>query len=48
MELSRSSAIGATNLYEIQFDKRNKDKFFLKGNSNNSVRKDVDQKENKQ
>ena len=48
LELSKSSAIGETNIYEIQFDKRNKDKFFPKENLNNSVRKDITAKENKQ
>jgi len=48
LELSKSSAIGETNIYEIQFDKRNKEKFFPKENLNNSVRKDITAKENKQ
>ena len=48
LELSKSSAIGETNIYEIQFDKRNKEKFFPKENLNNSVRKDISAKENKQ
>jgi len=48
LELSRSSAIGNTNIYEIQFDKRNKDKFFPKEITNNSATKDINPKDNKQ
>ena len=32
LELSKSSATGQTQIYEIQFDKRNKEKFFPKEN----------------
>ena len=30
LELSKTEAKGSTEIYEIQFDKRNKEKFFLK------------------
>jgi len=48
LELSKAAAIGYTDIYEIQFDKRNKEKFFPKENLNNFVRKDITAKENKQ
>ena len=48
MELAKSTAIEDTDIYEIQFDKRNQDKFFSKENLNNNVRKDIASKENKQ
>ena len=41
LELSKAAAIGYTDIYEIQFDKRNKEKFF-------PAPKDNNQKENPQ
>ena len=41
LELSKAAAIGYTDIYEIQFDKRNKEKFF-------PASKDNKQKENPQ
>ena len=48
MEIAKTRAIEDTDIYEIQFDKRNQDKFFSKENLNNNVRKDIASKENKQ
>ena len=41
LELSKAAAKGYTDIYEIQFDKRNKEKFF-------PAPKDINQKENPQ
>ena len=42
LELSKTGAKGYTEIYEIQFDKRNKEKFFPKDNDkNNSQKSDI-------
>ena len=42
LELSKTGAKGNTDIYEIQFDKRNKEKFFPKDNDkNNSQKSDI-------
>jgi len=47
LELSKSGASGNTSIYEIQFDKRNKEKYFQKENAqNNDPQKDNEIKEN--
>ena len=53
LELSKTGAKGNTDIYEIEFDKRNKEKFFLKDitpNNNNLQKNDIklDDKKNKE
>ena len=45
LELSTLGAKGYTEIYNIQFDKRNKEKYFQKDNLSNSIRKDINTKE---
>ena len=46
LELSKSGATGNTSIYEIQFDKRNKEKYFQKDIQSSDILKDNDNKEN--
>ena len=51
--MSKTGAKGNTDIYEIEFDKRNKEKFFLKDitpNNNNLQKNDIklDDKKNKE
>ena len=47
MELQSSGAKGNTGIYEIQFDKRNKEKFFQKEkNEKDNMQKSNNEKEN--
>ena len=47
LELSKAGARGNTEIYEIQFDKRNKEKFFQKEkNEKDDIRKSIEYKDN--
>ena len=47
LELQSSGAKGNTGIYEIQFDKRNKEKFFQKEkNEKDNIQKSINEKEN--
>ena len=46
LELSKTGAKGNTGIYEIKFDKRNKEKFFTKENNQNTIIKEKNENKN--